>query len=164
MQTSHFVNKRLHDDDSHDREKDFVLLNFVNFKYHKTLVQQVELLIRIQQIIIFSTTVVWSQYIQKVSEIEILLAVMLLLQYSTELSLYELVESIKRRNQFIVLLYLSRNRLTAIERATSSARVMTSVSLFQSDMISVLMDSFFSRSKTLSSVKNGLKAIGRFSL
>ena len=112
MQTSHFVNKRLHDDDSHDREKDFVLLNFVNFKYHKTLVQQVELLIRIQQIIIFSTTVVWSQYIQKVSEIEILLAVMLLLQYSTEL----------------------------------------------------LMDSFFSRSKTLSSVKNGLKAIGRFSL
>ena len=46
-------------------EKDFVLLNFVNFKYHKTLVQQVELLIRIQQIIIFSTTVVWSQYIQK---------------------------------------------------------------------------------------------------
>lgn len=111
MQTSHFVNKRLHDDDSHDREKDFVLLNFVNFKYHKTLVQQVELLIRIQQIIIFSTTVVWSQYIQKVSEIEIFLAVMLLLQYSTELSLYELVESIKRRNQFIVLLYLFKEQV-----------------------------------------------------
>ena len=30
MQTSHFVNKRLHDDDSHDREKDFDIDNFLN--------------------------------------------------------------------------------------------------------------------------------------
>ena len=36
---------------------------------------------------------------------------MLLLQYSTELSLYELVESIKRRNQFIVLLYLFKEQV-----------------------------------------------------
>lgn len=129
MQTSHFVYESLHNDDSDYRKKNFMLLNFVNFKYHKTLVQEVELLVGVQQIIVLSTTIIRSQYIQKVSEIEILLAVMLLLQYSTELSLYELVESIKGRNQLIVLLYLSRNRLTAIESATSSARVMTSVSL-----------------------------------
>ena len=111
MQTSHFVYESLHNDDSDYRKKNFMLLNFVNFKYHKTLVQEVELLVGVQQIIVLSTTIIRSQYIQKVSEIEILLAVMLLLQYSTELSLYELLESIKGRNQLIVLLYLFKEQV-----------------------------------------------------
>ena len=45
MQPPHFVDKSFHNDDGHHRKKNLMLLNFVNFKYHKTLVQQVELLI-----------------------------------------------------------------------------------------------------------------------
>ncbi len=67
MQTSHFVYESLHNDDSDYRKKNFMLLNFVNFKYHKTLVQEVELLVGVQQIIVLSTTIIRSQYIQKVS-------------------------------------------------------------------------------------------------
>ena len=54
MQTSHFVYESLHNDDSDYRKKNFMLLNFVNFKYHKTLVQEVELPVGVQQIIALS--------------------------------------------------------------------------------------------------------------
>ena len=61
--------------------------------------------------------------------------------YMTRLpAAFAIIGKIERKGYKTCLLYTS----------TSSARVMTSVSLFQSDMTSVLMDSFFSRSKTLS--------------
>ena len=52
MQPPHFVDESLHDNDGDDREQDFMILQLVDFKYHKTLVQQVELLVRVQQVIV----------------------------------------------------------------------------------------------------------------
>lgn len=83
-----------------------MLLDFVNFKYHESLAEQVELFIRIQQVVIFTSPVIRSQYIEKISEVEILLPIVLLFQYLPEIPLYEFVEGIEGWDRPLVLLYL----------------------------------------------------------
>ena len=83
-----------------------MLLNFVNFEYHKTLAEQVELFVRVQQIVIFAAPVIRSQDIEKISEVEILLPIVLLFQYYPEIPLYEFVEGVEGRYRPPVLLYL----------------------------------------------------------
>ena len=105
MQPPHFVDESLHDNDGDDREQDFMILQLVDFKYHKTLVQQVELLIRVQQVIVLPAKIVGSQYVKKIGEVEILLPVVFLFQYLSEFPLHELIKSIERRNQLLVFFY-----------------------------------------------------------
>ena len=82
-----------------------MILQLVDFKYHKTLVQQVELLVRVQQVIVLPAKIVGSQYVKKIGEVEILLPVVFLFQYLSEFPLHELIKSIERRNQLLVFFY-----------------------------------------------------------
>ena len=80
FQLAHLGDKSLHDDDGDNRKQHFVIANVVQLKNDEASVQQVQLLVGVEQEVIFTATVIGFQHIQESPYIKILLTGSLLFQ------------------------------------------------------------------------------------
>ena len=103
LQPSHFVDEQLHNDNGRYREEDGVILYRINFKDNEPLVQQVQFLVRVQQVVILTATIVRFKHIQESGKVKVLLPHFLLLQPGAVLRSYKLVEGIEGRPDRIVI-------------------------------------------------------------
>lgn len=146
FQAAHLVDERFHHDDRDNRVEDLVVGDVIQLEDNEPLREQVELLVRIEQVVILSAPVKRLQNIQKILDVEIFLADFLL---NKPVPVIRIDEFVKVLNDGVIEelpLIFARYRLTALDSATSSARVGSSVSRFQRATISVLIDSRFSMS------------------
>ena len=64
--------KCFHDDNGHNREQNLVVADIVQLKHDKTFVEQIQLLVRVQQKIIFATFIIGFEYVQEIIHVKIL--------------------------------------------------------------------------------------------
>lgn len=72
MQPSHFGNKTLHDNQRRNGQQYRVVLDIVQFEHDKAFVQQVDVLFRVEQVIVFAALIVGFQDVQEILDVEIL--------------------------------------------------------------------------------------------
>lgn len=104
FQTTHLVDKQLHNNNSRHRKKNGVIFDLINFEDDKPLTEQVKLLVGVKQKIIFSTTVIRLQHVQEPRKVEILFPDFFLFQYPPVVRFHELVEGVERGNDAFILL------------------------------------------------------------
>ena len=104
FQTPHLVDEQFHNDDGRDREKDGMILNRINFEDDKACIQEVELLVRVQQVVVFATFVVRLQHVEKIGQVKILFPDLFLTKQCRIVGGEVLVKAVERRNDTIVRL------------------------------------------------------------
>ena len=96
LQPTHLVDEGLHNDNGHYREEYLIVLDVIQLEDDKPLVQEVQLLVGVQEEIIFATFVVRLQDIEESPYIEVLLACTLLFKYLLILVTDKLIEGVER--------------------------------------------------------------------
>ena len=133
--SAHLGDKSLHDDDGDNRKQHFVIANVVQLKNDEASVQQVQLLVGVEQEVIFTATVIGFQHIQESPYIKILLTGSLLFQDILILVTDKFIEGIEG----------------GFYAAVPADFLQKEIDRFHRVRISVLTDSFFSISKIPSS-------------
>ena len=87
----------LHDNQCNDRIKDFVFADIIQFEDDESLIQQVQLLVRVQEVVVLPATIVRFENVQKIFNIEILFPDALFFQQTAVIRCDELVEGVERR-------------------------------------------------------------------
>ena len=104
LQPSHLVDEQLHNDDGRDGEKDGMILYRINLEDDKACVQQVELLVRVQQVVVFATFIVRLQDVEKIGQVKILFPDLFLTEQCRVVGGEILVKAVERRNDTVVRL------------------------------------------------------------
>lgn len=82
-----------------------MIFNCINFEYHKPFIQQVQLLVRVEQKVILTTSIIRFQYIQKIGYIKFLVAYPFGIQYRPIVRIHKFVESIEGWYKVFIILY-----------------------------------------------------------
>ena len=109
LQPSHLVDEQLHNDDGRDGEKDGMILYRINLEDDKACVQQVELLVRVQQVVVFATFIVRLQDVEKIGQVKILFPDLFLTEQCRIVGGEVLVKAVERGYDTIVRLHDIKN-------------------------------------------------------
>src|SRR6186713_2818702 len=94
-QLAHLADEDFGDHDGNDREENGIIFKFVYFKDDHSLIQQIQLLPRIQQKVIFAALIKGAQDVEKIIDVEIFLLNVLSSQHPDKFILQEFVKAIK---------------------------------------------------------------------
>ena len=81
-----------------------MILYGIDFEDDKAGVQQVELLVRVQQVVVFATFVVRLQHVEKIGQVKILFPDLFLTEQCRVVGGEILVKAVERRNETVVRL------------------------------------------------------------
>ena len=83
-----------------------MILDIVQFEHDKAFVQQVDVLFRVEQVIVFAALIVGFQDVQEILDVEILFPDTLAFEQSAILFVDKFVERVERRAQVVAVLDL----------------------------------------------------------
>ena len=91
----HLADISFHDDDRHDRKQDFVIFDIIQLEDDESFMKQIQLLVRVEQVVVLSAFVVRFEHRQEVVDVEILFPDVFLAQQAAVVPSYESVETVE---------------------------------------------------------------------